>query len=244
MSSAITAAVVVGGASYLSSKAQSKAAAKAGDSASASAAYAAEEQGRQFDKMQENQKPWLQQGTAAINQLGTGVLSGAMSRPFEAGDMLADPGYQFRMSEGIKALDRSASASGGLASGGALKAITRFGQDTASNEYQNAYNRYTGEQATKYNQLASLAGVGQTAANTLGQAGQQYAGNVGNIAMSNAATQGNVAIAQGNAQASAYQGYGNALSAGISGLSQHYGQKNQQQQQSSGWINPDTGRAW
>jgi hypothetical protein len=195
--------------------------------------------------MQANQKPWLDQGTAAVNQLGAGVLSGAMSKPFEAGDMLADPGYQFRMSEGLKALDRSASSRGDLLGGAALKAITRFGQNTASNEYQNAYNRYTGEQATKYNQLASLAGVGQTAANTLGQAGQAYAGNVGNIAMNNAATQGNVAIAQGNTKSSLYQGVGNALSSGISGLSQYYGTQQQQpQQQSSTWINPDTGRAW
>jgi hypothetical protein len=241
MSSAITAAVVVGGAAYLSAKENSKAAKKAGESSAAAAAYATEEQARQFDLMQANQKPWLDQGTAAVNQLGAGVLSGAMSKPFEAGDMLADPGYQFRMSEGLKALDRSASSRGDLLGGAALKAITRFGQNTASNEYQNAYNRYTGEQATKYNQLASLAGVGQTAANTLGQAGQAYAGNVGNIAMDNAATQGNVAIAQGNTKASLYQGAGNALSTGLSGLGQYY---QQPQQQSSTWINPDTGRAW
>jgi len=53
-----------------------------------------------------------------------------------------DPGYAFRMSEGLKALDRTAAARGGLISGGALKAASRYGQDMASQEYQNAFNRY------------------------------------------------------------------------------------------------------
>jgi hypothetical protein len=55
--------------------------------------------------------------------------------------MYNDPGYGFRLSEGQKALDRSAAARGGLISGGALKAATRFGQDMGSQEYMNAFNR-------------------------------------------------------------------------------------------------------
>jgi len=56
-------------------------------------------------------------------------------------DLQADPGYQFRLSEGLKALDRQAAARGGLISGGALKASQRYGQDMASQEYGQAYNR-------------------------------------------------------------------------------------------------------
>ena len=56
-------------------------------------------------------------------------------------DLQADPGYQFRLSEGLKALDRQAAARGGLISGSALKASSRYGQDMASQEYGNAYNR-------------------------------------------------------------------------------------------------------
>ena len=52
-----------------------------------------------------------------------------------------DPGYQFRVSEGLKALDRQGSAGGTLYSGGQLKGAQRFSQDLASQEYQNAYNR-------------------------------------------------------------------------------------------------------
>lgn len=56
-------------------------------------------------------------------------------------DLQADPGYQFRLSEGLKALDRQAAARGGLISGSALKASQRYGQDMASQEYGQAYNR-------------------------------------------------------------------------------------------------------
>jgi hypothetical protein len=60
---------------------------------------------------------------------------------FTAENFQADPGYGFRLSEGLKALERSAAARGGLLSGGTGKALTRFGQDMASQEFQNAYGR-------------------------------------------------------------------------------------------------------
>ena len=136
--------------------------------------------------------PWLEAGRNALAKLGTG-FSGQVN-------MAQDPGYQFRLSEGMKALERSAAARGGLISGGALKAASRYGQDYASNEYQNAYNRAL----SQYNTTAALAGVGQTAANTLGQAGQTMASNVGE-AYQNAA----------NARASGYVGGANALNQGL-----------------------------
>ena len=61
------------------------------------------------------------------------------------GDMLGalqtSPGYQFRLAEGLKGIERGAAAKGTLLTGGTLKALTRYGQDYASNEYQNRYNR-------------------------------------------------------------------------------------------------------
>jgi hypothetical protein len=116
----------------------------------------------------------------------------------------ADPGYAFRLSEGQKALDRSAAARGGLISGGALKAAQRFGQDMGSQEYTNAFNRYQTERQARLNPLQSLAGVGQTSVNQLGTAGQNYA---------NAAGQAIGAGAQ--AQASGYIGAANAIGGGF-----------------------------
>jgi hypothetical protein len=115
-----------------------------------------------------------------------------------------DPGYAFRMSEGMKALERSAAARGGLLSGGMLKGAQRYGQDLASQEYMNAFNRYQAERNARLNPLQSLAGIGQTATNQLGQAGQTMASNVG---------QALGAAAQ--ARASGYVGGANALSQGL-----------------------------
>lgn len=104
-------------------------------------------------------------------------------------DFNADLGYAFRMSEGQKAIERSAAARGGLNSGATMKALTRFGQDTASSEFNNAYNRFNADRDRRYNRLSSLAGLGQTAQAQVNQAGMNYGNNVSSnlVGMGNAA---------------------------------------------------------
>ena len=99
-----------------------------------------------------------------------------------------DPSYQFRFAEGQKALDRSAAAKGGALSGGAIKASARYGQDMASTEYGNIWNR-----------LAAIAGIGQTATGQMNTLGANYATQAGDM-MTQAA----------NARASGYVGSSNA----------------------------------
>jgi len=115
----------------------------------------------------------------------------------------------------MKGLERSAAARGGLLSGGTLKGIQRFGQDMASQEYQNAFNRYQTERQARLNPLQSLAGVGQTTSQQLGAAGTQMAGNVGNLITGGAA-----------ARASGYVGGANALTGALNtGLNYYQGQQ-------------------
>lgn len=69
---------------------------------------------------------------------------GAGPGPFVAPDknaVLADPGYQFRLDEGLRALNMSASARGTLKTGGALKDAENYGQNLGSQEYANVFNR-------------------------------------------------------------------------------------------------------
>jgi len=110
------------------------------------------------------------------------------------------PGYQFRMGEGLKALERSAAARGTLLTGGTLKGLTRFGQDFASNEY--------GQRA---NQLSNLANVGANAAGMQTGQNSQYGNNAGNLltGIGNA----NAAGTAGSAGAwnQGLQGAGNAM---------------------------------
>ena len=125
---------------------------------------------------------------------------GKYARDFSMADFQQDPGYAFRMNESLKALDRQAAARGGLISGAALKAAQRYGQDLASQEYMNAFNRYQTNRANQLQPLESLMGRSQTASNTLGTAGQNYAARAGE-AIQNA----------GAARGSAYVGGANAL---------------------------------
>jgi len=129
-----------------------------------------------------------------------------------------DPGYQFRMAEGQKALERSASARGMLNSGGALKSLGRYYQGLASDEYQNAWNRNQAENTGRYNRLASIAGVGQTAAQNLGSAGSQYANALNQAGANYGGQASNALAAIGNANAAGSIGAANAFSGGMQSL--------------------------
>lgn len=165
-------------------------------------------QRRMYEEGVARQQPWLQAGQTALNKL---IPEATSYTPFGMAQFQADPGYAFRLSEGQKALERSAAARGGLLSGAAGKALTRYGQDMGSQEYMNAFNRYQTERAARLNPLQSLAGVGQTTANTLGSYGQNFANQANQLAMTNAANMGNLALAQGNIRASQYGTAGKAL---------------------------------
>jgi hypothetical protein len=186
----------------------------AGDAAStqaASADRAADLQYKQWRESVDLQEPWRKAGEQALNKL----VPLTDYKNFGMSDFQADPGYAFRMSEGMKGLERSAAARGGLLSGATLKGIQRFGQDLGSQEYMNAFNRYQTERAARLQPLQSLAGVGQTTAQQIGQSGMQMASNVGDIQQSGAA-----------ARASGYVGQANALTGALNtGLNYYQGQQ-------------------
>lgn len=165
-----------------------------------------------YADQQAKQQPFYQAGVNALAK----YQDPALTRPFGMSDFNADPGYGFRVSEGLKALDRQAAQRGGLISGGALKAAANYGQNAASQEYQNAYNRYVQDQSTQRNTLANIAGFGPPAAAATGSAGTNYATNTGNIGMNTANTNANAGLASTAAQASAYGGIANSLGKALS----------------------------
>lgn len=189
------------------------------DAANISAATSREAtalQREMWQAQQAQQQPWLQAGGGAVNRLAAGLAQGGeFATPFSQTNWMQDPGYAFRLSEGQKALDRSAAARGGLQSGAALKAAARYGQDMGSQEYQNAFNRYYQERQNMLAPLQSLAGVGQTSAQQLGAAGQNYANQANQLGMTNAANQGNLALGMGNVRASQYGTMGSALNTAL-----------------------------
>jgi hypothetical protein len=164
-----------------------------------------------FNKQMELQQPYQQAGVNALNKL-QGMADYTMFGPEQ---FTKDPGYGFRLAEGQKALDRQAAARGGLISGGALKAAQRYGQDMGSQEYSNAFNRYQLERSAKLGPYQSLAGVGQTAANTMGANAGQFGSNVGNTLGTYGTNVGNLMTSGGAARASGYVGGANALTSGL-----------------------------
>jgi len=242
MSGWVAGAVVVG--SLISSNSASNAASTAAEASTQASGQSVDEQRRQFDISQvlalqardqarADQQPFLTAGTGAVNRLGTGVGVGGefgAATPFNFQyNQNADPGTAFRLSEGVKALDRSAASRGGLLSGATLKGVERYGQDVASQEYNNAFNRYvtgfnaqTGERNQLYNRLAGVAGTGQTTAgqiasqgmntaSNLGTLGANMAGNIGNAYMTSAANTGNAAMASAGLRNSAFSSGANVL---------------------------------
>ena len=187
-------------ASLIGGSMQASAAESAANTSAAAANRAAELQYKMFQEQQALQEPYRKAGVNALGKLQTA----AEYTPFGMSQFQADPGYAFRLGEGQKALERSAAARGGLISGGALRAATRYGQEAGSQEYTNAFNRYQTERAARLQPLQSLAGVGQTSANTLGQAAGQYGANVGNLYGQQGNVQGNALLAGAQARTSSY----------------------------------------
>jgi len=131
---------------------------------------------------------------------------GKFGRDYSMADFEADPGYAFRLSEGMKALEGRAAARGGLLSGNTLRGAINYGQNAASQEFTNAFNRYNINRANRLQPLETLMGAARSSTNQLAGAanvlGQQEGQNL---------------MAAGQARASGYVGGANALSSALSG---------------------------
>jgi len=147
---------------------------------------------------------------------------GALDRSFTLADFNKDPGYQFRMDEGARGVDASAAARGGVLSGGAMKALERYRQGFASDEYGKAYDRFNNDLTSRYNRLAGLAGTGQQATNSGIQAGQD-------MTRANGQARNGIADAYGsagNATASMYAGVGNTIAQTANNVGNYFANKN------------------
>jgi len=205
VAAAVIGSAVVGGVSaYSSGKAQEKAAKSAAASQEAIADENVALQRELANQQREDFAPWRDIGEQALNQMWAGVQSGE----FEVGDIdvTKDPGYQFRMDQGVEALDKSAAARGRLLSGAQQKGVTDYSQNVASQEYANAYAREANEKARKYNMLSGLSSGGQASAAGQAQATSNLASTTGNILSNLGTSQAQSEYAQGQARAGAYQG--------------------------------------
>jgi hypothetical protein len=197
---AIGAAAAIGGVATVVSG--NKAANAQKDAANASIS----EQQREYNQTREDTATARNIGNGALTTLGSVYGIGADGQPATSGaapdysKFYESPDYQFRLSEGQKAIDRSNSARGLLGSGANQKAQIGFAENTAAGGYNDWWSK-----------LSGLAGIGQNATNTTVAAGQNTANNI-----SSAYT------AAGNARASSYLNTGSAINSTVNNLASVY----------------------
>lgn len=176
------AAVGAAGSAYAS-----KQSSKAAQTQAKSADAASQIQWDMYDQTRKDLDPYKQAGATSLSQMmGQMTPDGYFNQAYTGQDIYSDPSYQFRLQQGQDAIQSSAAAQGGLLSGATLKALQNYGQESASQEYSNAYNRFNADQTNRYNRLSNLVGIGQNAAAQVGNAGAQTAQAVANNTMAGA----------------------------------------------------------
>jgi hypothetical protein len=139
-----------------------------------------------FNNETQAYQPLYNTGVSALNS------ASAMLQPGN-NFQTSDPSYQWRLGQGLNAVQSSAAANGSLNSGGTLKALNNYAQGAASQEFQNQFNRQN-----------TLAGYAQPAATGLATANASYANNQQNAFFSGANGMAGARTAQGNATAAQY----------------------------------------
>ena len=200
----IGAGVLGAGATVISGAASAKAAGEAADVQAQAALRAEQGITQRFEQTRADLAPWRQTGAQALGQYAGLLGVGAPGAPGVGGPDVAGlqagleqyPGYQFALSQGVEAVEKSAAGRGLLQSSQTLKSLTEYGQGLASSNIENYLNR-----------LQGLAGGGQQAAAQTGAFGAQAAGAAGQAG-----------IAAGQARATGFRGQAQALGGTLSGL--------------------------
>lgn len=199
----------------------------------------------QLAQTRSDQAPYREAGTKSLAELMAGSAPGGdFTKNYERTGFEVDPGYQFRVQQGEQGIERAAAAGGGRYSGATLKALARFNSGIASQEYGNydarqnvRENQFNINRDFRRNNLATLAGVGQTATRDVNAAGSNAtsgltgstsgtaAGLVGSgtslqsllgqLGAGNATYQGNALQSSAAARASGYVGGANAVTGAI-----------------------------
>ena len=194
-------ATAVIGAGLIGAGATVYSATKAASAQTSAADTAAAAATNSFNTTNTNLAPYRDIGnTAAINL--TSKLSD-LTTPItmDQSTLEKTPGYQFNLTQGLKAAQNSAAARGLGTSGAALKGATTFATGLADNTYQNQFNNANTNQTNAFNRLSSLVNTGENAAAGTGAAASTAAGQIGSAAGY-----------AGNAQAGAANATGSAIS--------------------------------
>jgi hypothetical protein len=222
--SAVTVAVIGGGAALIGAGIQASAAESAAQTQANALENAQGIQEQMFQQVQQNEAPFLQAGQGAISQLnyllGTGNPNGSSSAggfgslnaPFTAQTFQSmSPAYQFQLQQGRQGVLNQDASQQGAESGAAMKDLISFNQGMANTSFNNAFNQYQTQQTNTFNRLAGIAGMGQQAGSASATGAPQFAQSIGQTAS-------NI----GTAEAAGQVGVANAVSGGLQGATGYY----------------------
>jgi hypothetical protein len=183
---------------------------------------------------QNQYSPYALAGSGATSQLMQMLGNGQdyETPQYEYGKSIADfydPAYNIRMQQGMNAMDQSAATRGGLFDSGYGKQLQQYGQDLASEEYGNSFNRMQQDKQSSLQQWTSQ--LEQARANrqqrmsgleNIMSGGMNAAGQMTNASNNYYDTTGQNAINKGNMNANVAalkaQNSGSGLMAGIKSL--------------------------
>lgn len=205
----VTVAVVGGGATLLSGYMQGEAAKEGANTIAGGTRYAADINKQMYDTTNENLRPYREQGYTSLKDIAARMpeLTTAYSpEDFAKG---IDPGYQFRLQQGTKALENQQNRSGGLVGGNAMQGMQDYTQGSASQEYGSAYARNTTNQTNIFNRLKSIADMGLGATGTTAQVAQNTGESMGSAAIAGAQAQAAGTIGSAKAYGNSLQGMAN-----------------------------------
>ena len=195
-------------------KTAKKAAKKAGKLQYAAAQEASQNIGDMYNQLQPSYSPYTQIGTTALGKMNNLISSPGFGQIGQFQFNQDDPSYQWRFNQGADAIAAQASAMGQLGSGNLGTALVDYGQNAASQEYQNAYNRWVQSQQLQQNAQNS-------AYNTLfglGQMGMGATEDLSNLGMGAALNQANLLIGGTGALAQSKVDAANARAAGLNNI--------------------------
>ena len=204
-------AAVIGGSALIGAGASVYGASKAADAQSKASERSIAAQEAQNAQNRADAQPFVQAGYSATNKL-TGQLD-SLTAPFQMtqANLEATPGYQFNLSQGLKATQNSAAARGLGISGAAMKGAAAYATGLADSTYTNQFNMDQTNKTNAYNKLMGVSSLGANANSGVMNNGTQISTNVGNTM-----------TGIGNAQAGAYMAGANGIASAANGLGNFY----------------------
>jgi len=201
VATAIVGSAVVGGLST------AYAANKASDAQTAGFDKASQIAQQQYQQTRSDLQPYRDIGSEAGSKLMSRIDELTKPITMDQATLEQTPGYQFNLTQGLKAAQNSAAARGLGTSGAAFKGATTFATGLADSTYQNQFNNANTNQTNAYNRLKALVDTGANAATGTAAAGTSAAN-----------TSASAAGAAGNAQAAGINATGTAIANTANGI--------------------------